>query len=168
MLTKPILCEGGQLTINAGAQGGSVAVAVLDDDGMQHEDMRMIDCAVLDTDSWIEVPEQMRRQADTIWFRSFLEFDAAEILRRTRQPTLILHGAADSHVLPHHAQRLAELARSRRGNGSVELVILEGLAHTLAKGGGPGSAGRQQSLQHPQVVAPALLTPLTSWLRKAP
>ena len=51
MLTKPILCEGGQFTINADAQGGSVAVAVLDDDGIQHEDMRMIDCAVLDTDS---------------------------------------------------------------------------------------------------------------------
>ena len=51
LLTKPILCEDGQLIVNADARGGTVAVAVLDEDGTQHEDMRMIDCAVLDTDS---------------------------------------------------------------------------------------------------------------------
>jgi len=51
LLTKPILCEGGQLTVNADAHGGTVAVAVLNEYGSHHEDMRMIDCAVLDTDS---------------------------------------------------------------------------------------------------------------------
>ncbi|MEE2791207.1 MAG: alpha/beta fold hydrolase [Acidobacteriota bacterium] len=122
--------------------------------------------AVLDTHSWVDIPEHMRRQADTIWFRSFLEFDAAEMFRRTRQPTLILHGAADRHVLPHHAERLNELARSRRDNGSVELVMLDGLDHTLVEGGSDAT-GPQQSPQ-PRAVGPSLLAPLTRWLRKAP
>ena len=72
--------------------------------------------AVRDEGVWDDVPDDMRRQADTYWFRSFLDFDVADALRRTRQPLLILHGSRDTHVRPHHAQRLVELAgRRRRG-----------------------------------------------------
>ena len=77
---------------------------------------RIID-AVRDEGSWDGVPDAMRRQADTYWFRSFLDFDVADALRRTRQPLLILHGSRDTHVGAHHAQRLAELA-GRRGRGA--------------------------------------------------
>ena len=121
--------------------------------------------AVLGSHPWIDIPEHMRRQADTIWFRSFLEFDAAETLRRTRQPTLILHGSADSHVLPYHAERLAKLARTRQDR-SVELVILDGLDHTLVEVDSD-TTGPQKDLE-PPAISPSLLATLTRWLREAP
>jgi len=51
VLTKPFICDGEQLSINADAQGGEVAVAVLDEQGQEHTGYRKIDCALLDSDS---------------------------------------------------------------------------------------------------------------------
>ena len=51
LVTKPFRCDGGQLTINAAARGGSVAVAVLDEQGVQHKGYARIDCALFDGDS---------------------------------------------------------------------------------------------------------------------
>ena len=96
---------------------------------------RRIHDAVLDNGSWDGVPEAMRRQADTPWFRDFLDFDPADTIRRTRQPILILRGSLDREVGPHHAERLEELARARRRDSSVERVTLEGLDHLLVETG---------------------------------
>ena len=96
--------------------------------------------ALLEDGSWDGVPEEMRSQADSIWFRSFLEFDTADIMRRARQPILILHGARDTQIDVHHATRLAELARARRRDVSVEQVLLDDVDHTLIEtetGGAP-------------------------------
>ena len=51
LLTKPFRCEGGRLTINAEARGGTVSVAVLDESGVEILGYRKIDCAVVDGDS---------------------------------------------------------------------------------------------------------------------
>ncbi len=51
LVTKPFLCEGEVLLINAAARGGSVTIAVLDEQGVQHEGFGRIDCAVFDGDS---------------------------------------------------------------------------------------------------------------------
>ena len=108
----------------------------------------------------------MRRQADTVWFRSFLEFDTADTIRRTRQPILILHGSRDRHVAPHHAERLAKLARSRRRDVTVEQITLDGLDHMLVETA-PETVSDYGDLQE-QLVAPSLVNALTNWLQQVP
>ena len=51
MITQPFECQGGMLEVNADARGGTLAVAVLDADGMQVDGMRHLDCAIFDGDS---------------------------------------------------------------------------------------------------------------------
>ena len=51
LVTKPLRLDGGRLRINASARGGSVAVAVLDEHGIQHEGFGRIDCALFDGDA---------------------------------------------------------------------------------------------------------------------
>ena len=51
LITKPFLVDGDSLSINAAARGGSVAIAVLDEHGIQHEGFSRADCAVFDGDS---------------------------------------------------------------------------------------------------------------------
>ena len=36
----------------------------------------------------------------------------------TRQPVLIVQGELDAQVQPYHADKLAEMARARRGQGA--------------------------------------------------
>ncbi len=125
---------------------------------------RIID-AVRDEGSWDGVPDAMRRQADTRWFRTFLDFDVADTLRRTRQPLLILHGSRDTHVGPHHAQRLAELAgRRRRGAPPPRQTILEGLDHRLVPAG-PDAATADAALAAPS-ISPTVVDTLTTWLNQ--
>ena len=51
LITKPFLVDGDRLSINAAARSGSVAVAVLDEHGIQHEGFSRADCAVFDGDA---------------------------------------------------------------------------------------------------------------------
>ena len=51
LVTRPFRCEGGTLSINAQARGGSVGLAVLDAAAVQNEGYAMADCAVFDGDS---------------------------------------------------------------------------------------------------------------------
>ena len=146
--------------------------AVLDRDNVPEQErteriglQRRIVDAVRDEGSWDDVPEDMRRQADTYWFRSFLDFDVADALRRTRQPLLILHGSRDTHVGPHHAQRLVELAaRRRRGAPPPQRTILEGLDHRLVPAG-PDASTAEAALTAPS-ISPSVVDTLTTWLNQ--
>lgn len=120
--------------------------------------------AALGTGSWDGVPEEMRRQADTAWFRSFLDFDTADTMRRTRQPILIIRGSEDRQVGPHHTESLAELARARRRNTSVEQVTLEGLDHLLVESNS-GSVTDYGDLRD-RSVSPSVINTLTDWLER--
>ena len=122
--------------------------------------------AVMEHQPWTDIPEQIRRQAQTPWFRSFLEFDPADTIRRTRQPILVIHGLADRHVSPHHATRLTELASLRQRGALVEKVLLSDLDHTLVETG-PTAAGSPQNPQQ-MPVAPSLIEPLVRWLQEIP
>ena len=51
VLTKPFVCAGEQLSINADARGGEVAVAVLDAQGREHAGYRKVECALVDSDA---------------------------------------------------------------------------------------------------------------------
>ncbi len=96
---------------------------------------KRIQAAVLGQGSWDGIPQPLRRQADSPWFRSFLQFSPAEVMKKVEQPLLILQGDIDRQVPPHHAERLAEMARARKNvqPDAVQLTKLEGVNHLLVR-----------------------------------
>ncbi|HXH05538.1 MAG TPA: alpha/beta hydrolase, partial [Vicinamibacterales bacterium] len=119
---------------------------------------KRIHAAVVTGEGWEALPAEVRRQADTPWFRSLLLFDPAKAMARTRQPLLILHGRDDDVVPPHHAERLAALARARRKAGPVVVEIVEGAGHDLTAAA--AGDGRPAPALHPDIVGR-----LVAWLR---
>jgi dienelactone hydrolase len=73
-----------------------------------------INAAALEGSGWDDIPQQLRNAADTPWFQSYLAFEPARVMRDVRQPVLIVPNEPASAVAPHHAERLAELARARK------------------------------------------------------
>jgi len=92
-----------------------------------------VQAAVISEKGWEGVPEEVRRQADTAWFKSLLQFDPARVMPQIKQPILILQGDLDTQVPPHHAEQLAELARKRKKAPPIESVHLPGVNHLLVK-----------------------------------
>jgi pimeloyl-ACP methyl ester carboxylesterase len=123
-----------------------------------------IHSAVLGESSWEGVPEEMRKQADTSSFRSFLEFDTEDVLRRARQPVLVLQGELDGRIGMHHAHRLLELSQARRRDATSELVVLEGLDHLLVERA-DGDTDSYRILQE-QLLSPLFIDRLTEWLNR--
>ena len=82
---------------------------------------KKIQAAVISGTGWEGVPDVMRRQADTPWFKSVLTYDPAQILPKVKQPLLIVQGDLDPNVPPAEADRLAELARARKKAPPVEV-----------------------------------------------
>ena len=91
---------------------------------------RKIHAAVLSGKGWEEVPPELRKQADTAWFRSLLAFDPARVAGDVDQPILIVHGELDRQVPVAHADRLAEVAR-KGDSRAVEIVTVRGVNHLL-------------------------------------
>ena len=54
--------------------------------------------AVLTGQGWEGVPEATRKQADTAWFRSVLQWDPEPVVKKVDQPLLIMHGELDKQV----------------------------------------------------------------------
>jgi len=92
---------------------------------------KQIQSAVLTGKGWEGVPPELRRQADTPWFQSFLQFEPREVIEDVRQPLLLVHGALDRQVPVEHLERLAELARTESDSKSVEVVVVRGVNHLL-------------------------------------
>lgn len=110
---------------------------------------KRIQAAVLKEGTWDDIPEPLRRQAETAWFQSFLKFTPVPLMSKARQPLLILQGSLDRQVAAHHGEKLAELAKARKkGGDAVTYVPLDGVNHLLvqAKSGDfdeyPSLAGR--------------------------
>ncbi|MFO7301524.1 MAG: alpha/beta fold hydrolase [Acidobacteriota bacterium] len=123
----------------------------------------VIDAALSD-EGWERLPEEVRRQADTQWFRSWVAFDPAQIVRRLEQPLLAVHGSLDTEVPAAHAEALAELGRARR-NRDTRLVILDGINHLLL----PARTGRtDEYAELPRTgIAPEAVDALAGWLDAA-
>jgi hypothetical protein len=94
---------------------------------------RKIQKAVITGTGWEGIPPDMRKQADTPWFQSFLLFDPAKVMPRTKQPMLILRGALDTQVSAAEHEKLVTLARARKGPAgtAVQAGTLAGLNHIL-------------------------------------
>ncbi|HVL68930.1 MAG TPA: alpha/beta fold hydrolase [Vicinamibacterales bacterium] len=123
-----------------------------------------IQTAVLTGIGWEGVPPELRRRADTAWFRSLLEFDPAKVMPRVRQPLLIIQGDLDRQVLPYHADRLAELARARKRKAPVEVVHLPGVNHLLVRAT-TGEVAEYGELKEKTIV-PEVAQKIAEWLKK--
>jgi len=123
-----------------------------------------VQAAVLSGKGWEGIPEDVRKQADTPWFKSVLEYDPAKIMPRVSQPVLILQGDLDTQVPPHHAEQLAELARQRKKAPPVEAVHLPGVNHLLVKAT-TGETDEYPTLADHE-IAPDVATTIADWLRR--
>ena len=127
---------------------------------------KRIQKAVLGQGTWDDVPETLRKQADTPWFHSFLAFDPATVMPKVRQPILILQGDLDRQVPPRHADALEALAKARKKTppDKVQLTHLDGLNHLLV----PAKTGDiEEYAQLPtKVVDPRVAKAVVDWLSK--
>ena len=86
--------------------------------------------AVITGKGWEGIPEELRKQADSVWFNSVLTFDPAKVIKDVRQPLLIVHGELDRQVPVAHSDKLAELAKKGKSR-AVEVVTVRGVNHLL-------------------------------------
>jgi pimeloyl-ACP methyl ester carboxylesterase len=127
---------------------------------------KQIQDAVLTGRGWdkINVPDAVRRQADTPWFQSYLAFDPAKVMRNVEQPILIVQGELDTQVPPSNADRLQELANARKKAPPVKVVKVPAVNHLLvpAKTGEFDEYGQLTDRQ----VSPAVGAAIVSWLKE--
>jgi hypothetical protein len=114
------------------------------------------------TEQWAFIPEDVRKQADSPWFRSMLMFDPAKVMPKTKQPILIIQGDLDTQVPPHHADRLAELAKARKKAGPVDVAHLPGVNHLLARAT-TGEVSEYSNLPDKKIV-PDVASRIADWL----
>ena len=125
---------------------------------------KRIQLAVLSGVGWEGVPPEMRKQADTPWFRSLLAFDPSKVMPRVKQPILVVQGSLDKQVFPHHADTLVQLARQRKKSPPVELVRLPGVNHLLVKAE-TGEVSEYGALKERTIVAD-VAEKIAAFLRK--
>jgi dienelactone hydrolase len=116
---------------------------------------------------WELISDEVRAQADTPWFRSWVAFDPAEMIRRTEQPILALHGALDTEVPSAHAAQLEALSRARRNRpeSHTTTAVLPGVNHLMLPAK-TGSVDEYATLET-RVISPDLTSALTTWLGTA-
>jgi pimeloyl-ACP methyl ester carboxylesterase len=124
-----------------------------------------INAAVVGSGTWDEVPANMRRQAETPWFQSFLALEPADALKDTGQPLLVVQGELDTQVPPYHADKLAELARARKRKADVQVLKVPGINHLLVPAK-TGEVDEYGSLGPDAQVSPALTSGISAWLTK--
>ncbi len=125
---------------------------------------KKIQAAVVSGSGWEGIPADLRKQADTPWFKSLLTFDPAEALGRAKQPLLIVQGDLDTQVAPENADKLAELARARKKAGAVEAVHIPGINHLLV----PATTGEvsEYGQLKDHTVSPKVAESIVEWLKK--
>ena len=108
----------------------------------------------------------MRRRADTAWFRSFLEFDPEDVIRRTRQPMLIIHGELDQQIPIHHSDRLSSFANDRRRRESTsETIRFPNIDHVLVSFSETGLGDYTQLFE--RQVSKELINSIDQWINNA-
>ncbi len=115
--------------------------------------------ATISGKGWEPLPVDLRRQADTVTFRSWLMFDPAAVIVRLDQPILVAHGTADDEIAVAHAEALAQLSRGRRHAAAADTrqVVLPDVNHRLVRAGDtPSTVGES--------IAPEVVAALGDWL----
>jgi fermentation-respiration switch protein FrsA (DUF1100 family) len=91
-----------------------------------------------------------------------LNFDPAKVVPRIKQPMLIIHGGADVQVPPHHAARLAALAKARKNSPPLELKQYPSLNHRMVETKTGGTAA--DPLPGGATVSRDLAAAIATWL----
>jgi len=156
---------GGVVTIDAaGASGADLMLLqqqkLLEDMKLAPTDrqarielQKKIQTAVVSGSGWDGVPDAMRRQADTPWFKSVLTYEPAAVLMKVKQPILILHADLDPSVPPSEADKLNDLAKARKKAPPSEVVHLPDLTHALTPAGS-------------STVSPKAADAIAAWIKK--
>jgi pimeloyl-ACP methyl ester carboxylesterase len=122
--------------------------------------------AVIKDSGWEGIAQEVRDQADTPYFKSYLLYDPARSIAKVRQPILILQGDLDRQVPSRQADELAKLARARknRPGQTVEVVHFPDLNHLLV----PATTGEVDEYANlpDRDVSKKLLGALSDWLKK--
>jgi pimeloyl-ACP methyl ester carboxylesterase len=124
-----------------------------------------INQAVLSGTGWEEIPPQVRRQADTAWFRSFLAFDPAVTAKKVDQAVLILQGERDREVLPANADKLLTAMKGRKPSASrtADVVRVPGVNHLLVESE-TGEVDEYAAVAD-KMVSQAVAKPIADWLK---
>jgi fermentation-respiration switch protein FrsA (DUF1100 family) len=104
-------------------------------------------------------------QLESPWFRFFLSYDPAPVLRRTRIPVLALNGSLDQQVPASLNLPVMEAAFQEAGNQQATVSELPGLNH-LFQHAGTGSPSEYGLI--PETMAPEVLTLIGDWIGKLP
>lgn len=120
--------------------------------------------AVASGKGWEALPEELRDQADTPWFKSWLQFEPAEVIRRIDRPILIVHGARDTDVPADEADRLERLAASRPkiGVAATRKAIVPGVDHLLLPAATSGSD--ELTASGARAISPDVTRPMIEWI----
>jgi len=124
-----------------------------------------INAAVMSGRGWEALPPEVRKQADTPWFQSFLMFDPARVIRDVRQPVLFIHGELDAEVPVSHLDRLGELAQKEGRSRSVAVVAVRGVNHLLTPAV-TGDVAEYASLPN-RNISVDVTKAIAEWLTKA-
>jgi len=125
---------------------------------------KRIQTAVIEGAGWESLPPDLRRQADTPWFRSVLLFDPAEVMPNVKQRILIVQGERDTEVPPHHADKLGDMARGRKKDaGAAEIIRVPGINHLLV----PATSGEVEEypLLPDKTISPEVAATIVRWLK---
>jgi pimeloyl-ACP methyl ester carboxylesterase len=121
--------------------------------------------AVISGKGWDALPPDMRDQADTPWFKSWLQFDPSKTLKDMSQPVLIVHGSLDAELPPSNADRLEQLASSRTKvpASATRKVIVPGVNHLLV----PARTGAvdEYPMLETRAIAPAVTVAIADWIK---
>ena len=128
------------------------------------EQQKQILQAVVTGKGWDALSPEIKHRVDNPLYRSFLMFDPAKALARTRQPLLVVQSDLDKEVPPYHGEQLAQLARSRNKAMETDFVHLPGLNHLLARAV-TGSGGEYGTLAE-RNISPAAALEVSAWLKK--
>lgn len=121
-----------------------------------------INAAATGQGPWDGISNDLRTQADTPWFASYLAFDPAKLMKDVRQPLLIVNGERDTQVPPRHADALATLARARKRQVATEMVRVPGVNHLLVPAT-TGEVSEYASLSSAE-VSPDATGAIAKWL----
>jgi len=119
--------------------------------------------AVVSGEGWEGVPLEIRRRADTPWFRSWIEFDPADVIRRIDEPILVLQGGLDLEVPSSSADELAALSEARgRATTFTRKVVIPEVNHLLipAETGDPS----EYDTLPDRTVSALVATAISDWL----
>ena len=120
--------------------------------------------AVLSGKGWDEIPEELRQAADTPWFESLLRFDPAKVVKKVKQPILIVQGDLDWQVPLAHANQLVALAQRRGTKRVFNVAIIPGVNHLLAAAS-TGEVSEYATLEDLNVSG-KVSTAITGWLSR--